>query len=103
MLSILRLLGILQVAYYIFLQLSWQVHVLHGCICQINGILKLCVLQVEILNDQCHVTKDVRIYDSAKEDCCGAEEDLPLPQRRDVIASQQKDGIVNGYQVLSNH
>lgn len=63
LLTILRLLSVLQVTNDILLQVLGHIHVLHRRVRQVNRLLKLRILEVEILYDQCHVAEDDRVDD----------------------------------------
>ena len=100
LLAVLRLLGVLQVADDVLLQLLRHVHVLHGRVGEVNRFLELGVLLVQILNNQRHIAEDDRVDDGAERDSRSAEEDFPLADRSDVVAGQEEDGIVDGDEVL---
>ena len=94
------LLGVLEVSDDIFLEVAGDAHVLHRSVCQIYWFLKFCVLNVQVLNDQGHVSEDVGVDDSSKRDSSHAKEDFPVSYGSDIIASQQQDGIIDADHVF---
>ena len=100
LLSVLGLLGVLQVRYYVLPDVLLQLHILHGRIGQVNALLKLGILEVQVRNYQSHVSENVGIDDGTQCHCYHAEKDLHASFRSDVVASQQKHTVVDGDQVL---
>ena len=82
------------------MEVAGNAHVFHRSICQIYRFLKFCVLYVQVLYDQSHVSKDIGVNDSPERDSSHAKEDFPVSDRSDIIASQQQDGVIDADHVF---